>query len=74
MTTFHGVYTKNQQRTCPYPQHFDLFGTYKLIKTSDDAGADKTRRLDAINKVVYDVFPEPNRQLLQRYLPRILFG
>lgn len=45
---------------------------HKLIKTSDGAGTDKTKRLDAINKVVYEVFPEPNRQLLQRYLPRML--
>nr|CAB3496455.1 unnamed protein product [Digitaria exilis] len=29
---------------------------------------DKTRRLDAMNRVIYEVFPEPNRQLLQRYL------
>nr|CAB3466685.1 unnamed protein product [Digitaria exilis] len=27
---------------------------------------DKTRRLDEINRVIYEVFPEPNRQLLQR--------
>nr|CAB3501374.1 unnamed protein product [Digitaria exilis] len=26
---------------------------------------DKTRRLDAMNRVIYEVFPEPNRQLLQ---------
>ncbi|AQL07924.1 hypothetical protein ZEAMMB73_Zm00001d047889 [Zea mays] len=29
---------------------------------------DKTRRLDAMNRVIYEVFPEPNRQLLQRIL------
>ncbi|RLN12570.1 rho GTPase-activating protein REN1-like [Panicum miliaceum] len=29
---------------------------------------DKTRRLDEINRVIYEVFPEPNRQLLQRIL------
>ncbi|OQU92891.1 rho GTPase-activating protein REN1 isoform X2 [Sorghum bicolor] len=29
---------------------------------------DKTKRLDAMNKVIYEVFPEPNRQLLQRIL------
>ncbi|PAN50548.1 hypothetical protein PAHAL_9G526800 [Panicum hallii] len=29
---------------------------------------DKTRRLDAMNRVIYEVFPEPNRQLLQRVL------
>ncbi|KAM0827344.1 hypothetical protein ACQ4PT_068258 [Festuca glaucescens] len=34
--------------------------------------ADKTRRLDAINKVVYEVFPEPNRQLLQRILKMMM--
>ena len=69
-----GVCIKDQHTICPYPQHFDLFWIYRLIKTSDGAGADKTRRLDAISKVVYEVFPEPNRQLLQRYLPRLLFG
>ncbi|CAL5045122.1 unnamed protein product [Urochloa decumbens] len=31
-------------------------------------GTDKTRRLDEINRVIYEVFPEPNRQLLQRIL------
>ncbi|KAK3131384.1 hypothetical protein QOZ80_6AG0505710 [Eleusine coracana subsp. coracana] len=30
--------------------------------------SDKTRRLDEINRVIYEVFPEPNRQLLQRIL------
>ncbi|XP_062210639.1 rho GTPase-activating protein REN1-like isoform X3 [Phragmites australis] len=29
---------------------------------------DKTRRLDAMNRVIYEVFPEPNQQLLQRIL------
>ncbi|XP_021304538.1 rho GTPase-activating protein REN1 isoform X1 [Sorghum bicolor] len=29
---------------------------------------DKARRLDEINRVIYEVFPEPNRQLLQRTL------
>ncbi|RLM54543.1 rho GTPase-activating protein REN1-like [Panicum miliaceum] len=29
---------------------------------------DKTRRLDEINRVIYEVFSEPNRQLLQRIL------
>ncbi|ONL96077.1 Rho GTPase activation protein (RhoGAP) with PH domain [Zea mays] len=29
---------------------------------------DKTKRLDAMNRVIYEVFPEPNRQLLQRIL------
>ncbi|TVU47687.1 hypothetical protein EJB05_07293, partial [Eragrostis curvula] len=29
---------------------------------------DKARRLDAMNKVIYEVFPEPNRRLLQRVL------
>ncbi|KAJ1257528.1 hypothetical protein BS78_10G002900 [Paspalum vaginatum] len=29
---------------------------------------DKARRLDEINRVLYEVFPEPNRQLLQRVL------
>ncbi|XP_039842015.1 rho GTPase-activating protein REN1-like isoform X2 [Panicum virgatum] len=29
---------------------------------------DKTRRLDEISRVIYEVFPEPNRQLLQRVL------
>ncbi|KAG2603682.1 hypothetical protein PVAP13_4NG005700 [Panicum virgatum] len=29
---------------------------------------DKTRRLDEISRVIYEVFPEPNRQLLQRIL------
>nr|BAK07320.1 predicted protein [Hordeum vulgare subsp. vulgare]BAK07724.1 predicted protein [Hordeum vulgare subsp. vulgare] len=33
---------------------------------------DKTKRLDAINKVVYEVFPEPNRQLLQRILKMMM--
>jgi hypothetical protein len=40
-----------------------------MIKTSGYTGTDKTRRLDEINRVIYEVFPEPNRQLLQRYLP-----
>lgn len=30
--------------------------------------SDKTKRLDALNKVIYEVFPEPSRQLLQRIL------
>ncbi|XP_066376011.1 rho GTPase-activating protein REN1-like isoform X4 [Miscanthus floridulus] len=30
--------------------------------------SDKARRLDEINRVIYEVFPEPNRQLLQRTL------
>ncbi|KAL6645888.1 hypothetical protein ACP70R_017496 [Stipagrostis hirtigluma subsp. patula] len=29
---------------------------------------DKKRRFDAMNRVIYEVFPEPNRQLLQRIL------
>ncbi|CAD6202968.1 unnamed protein product [Miscanthus lutarioriparius] len=29
---------------------------------------DKTKRLDAMNRVIYEIFPEPNRQLLQRIL------
>lgn len=33
---------------------------------------DKTKRLDALNKVVYEVFPEPNRQLLQRILKMMM--
>ncbi|CAN6192183.1 unnamed protein product [Urochloa humidicola] len=31
-------------------------------------GTDKTRRLDEINRVIYEVFPEPNQLLLQRIL------
>uniref|UniRef100_A0ACD5WXN1 Uncharacterized protein n=1 Tax=Avena sativa TaxID=4498 RepID=A0ACD5WXN1_AVESA len=34
--------------------------------------AEKTKRLDAINKVVYEVFPEPNRCLLQRILKMMM--
>ncbi|CAM0872348.1 unnamed protein product [Alopecurus aequalis] len=34
--------------------------------------ADKSRKLDAINKVVYEVFPEPNRHLLQRILKMMM--
>ncbi|AQL02728.1 Rho GTPase activation protein (RhoGAP) with PH domain [Zea mays] len=30
--------------------------------------SDKARRLDEISRVIYEVFPEPNRQLLQRTL------
>lgn len=30
--------------------------------------SEKTIRLDEINRVIYEVFPEPNRQLLQRIL------
>ncbi|XP_066374475.1 rho GTPase-activating protein REN1-like isoform X3 [Miscanthus floridulus] len=30
--------------------------------------SDKARRLDEINRVIYEVFPEPNQQLLQRTL------
>ncbi|CAD6338068.1 unnamed protein product [Miscanthus lutarioriparius] len=33
-----------------------------------EKGSDKARRLDEINRVIYEVFPEPNRQLLQRTL------
>lgn len=33
---------------------------------------DKTKRLDALNKVIYEVFPEPNRQLLQRILKMMM--
>lgn len=39
---------------------------------SDYTGADKPGRLDAMNRVIYEVFPEPNRQLLQRYLQWML--
>ncbi|KAI4964132.1 hypothetical protein ZWY2020_006988, partial [Hordeum vulgare] len=42
--------------------------------TSYGAGTDKTKRLDAINKVVYEVFPEPNRQLLQRILKMMMIA
>lgn len=54
------------------PRTFLFVWNRKLIKTSDGAGTDKSKRLDAISKVIYEVFPEPNRQLLQRYLPRML--
>lgn len=43
----------------PAPCCTALVGAYRT---------DKTRRLDAMNRVVYEVFPEPNRQLLQRIL------
>ncbi|KAL6907539.1 hypothetical protein ACP4OV_002578 [Aristida adscensionis] len=33
---------------------------------------DKTRRLDEMNRVIYEVFPEPNRKLLQRILKMML--
>uniref|UniRef100_A0A0D9VS30 Rho-GAP domain-containing protein n=1 Tax=Leersia perrieri TaxID=77586 RepID=A0A0D9VS30_9ORYZ len=36
-----------------------LVGAYRM---------DKTRRLDAMNRVIYEVFPEPNQKLLQRIL------
>uniref|UniRef100_A0A0D9Z4V6 Rho-GAP domain-containing protein n=1 Tax=Oryza glumipatula TaxID=40148 RepID=A0A0D9Z4V6_9ORYZ len=41
----------------PAPCCTALVGAYRT---------DKTRRLDAMNRVIYEVFPEPNRQLLQR--------
>ncbi|KAL6861366.1 hypothetical protein ACP4OV_017066 [Aristida adscensionis] len=44
------------------------YQNHRLIKTSDYIGTDKSRRLDAINRVIYEVFPEPNRQLVQRIL------
>uniref|UniRef100_A0A0E0KBG7 Rho-GAP domain-containing protein n=1 Tax=Oryza punctata TaxID=4537 RepID=A0A0E0KBG7_ORYPU len=43
----------------PAPCCTALVGAYRT---------DKTRRLDAMNRVIYEVFPEPNRQLLQRIL------
>ncbi|KAK3147767.1 hypothetical protein QOZ80_3BG0286460 [Eleusine coracana subsp. coracana] len=45
----------------PIPASYctDLVRAYRI---------DKTRRLDAMNRVIYEVFPEPNRQLLQRVL------
>jgi hypothetical protein len=43
----------------PAPCCTALVGAYRT---------DKTRRLDAMNRVIYEVFPEPNRQLLQRTL------
>ncbi|KAL5217984.1 hypothetical protein ABZP36_018668 [Zizania latifolia] len=43
----------------PAPCCTALVGAYRT---------DKKRRLDAMNKVIYEVFPEPNRQLLQRIL------
>ncbi|XP_015690860.1 rho GTPase-activating protein REN1-like isoform X1 [Oryza brachyantha] len=43
----------------PAPCCTALVGAYRT---------DKARRLDAMNRVIYDVFPEPNRQLLQRIL------
>ncbi|XP_015691270.1 rho GTPase-activating protein REN1-like isoform X2 [Oryza brachyantha] len=43
----------------PAPCCTALVGAYRT---------DKTRRLDAMNKVIYEVFPEPNRELLQRIL------
>ncbi|KAG8074319.1 hypothetical protein GUJ93_ZPchr0006g43298 [Zizania palustris] len=43
----------------PAPCCTALVGAYRT---------DKKRRLDAMNKVIYEVFPEPNRKLLQRIL------
>jgi hypothetical protein len=50
-----------------------MCSNHKLTKTGDYTGTDKTRRLDEINRVIYEVFPEPNRLLLQRYLPFLFF-
>uniref|UniRef100_A0A0E0NRD2 Rho-GAP domain-containing protein n=1 Tax=Oryza rufipogon TaxID=4529 RepID=A0A0E0NRD2_ORYRU len=46
----------------------DCIKNYKRIKMFDCTGTDKTKRLDAMSKVIYEVFPEPNQQLLQRIL------
>ncbi|XP_052150533.1 rho GTPase-activating protein REN1-like isoform X3 [Oryza glaberrima] len=43
----------------PAPCCTALVGAYRT---------DKTKRLDAMSKVIYEVFPEPNQQLLQRIL------
>ncbi|KAF0910835.1 hypothetical protein E2562_004801 [Oryza meyeriana var. granulata] len=54
-------YVLREMPSSPVPASYctALVGAYRT---------DKTRRLDAMNRVIYEVFPEPNRQLLQRIL------
>ncbi|EEC74738.1 hypothetical protein OsI_10476 [Oryza sativa Indica Group] len=61
-------YVLREMPSSPVPAPCCTALNYKRIKMFDCTGTDKTKRLDAMSKVIYEVFPEPNQQLLQRIL------